>query len=111
MNVTSLKLSQELFEVSGWSDTTYEYWGVQKRLEVRTILNTDSAATPAYDSGYLLAKLPNMMFEWWNQDSIHLIYHTASGENVSIDADTPANALAKLCLELFKSGILTKEGA
>jgi hypothetical protein len=59
---------------------------------------------PAYDLGYLLRKLP--------QPYSIMAYSTGrlvavQGE-VTATADTPEDAAAKLAIELFKQGILTR---
>lgn len=71
--VTSLEISRELYEVSGWSDT---YLWHKEYMDGRSVAHPlvapkDMAATgfgvaPAYDLGYLLRKLPR----WYDHDLV-----------------------------------------
>jgi hypothetical protein len=135
MNVTSLELCKELYELSGWepdnwfdTDTadgspeeyllTYEDVTVGYGGELRP--NT----APAYDLGYLLRKLPVRIAEdvndiYWlsitpmdRQGTWSLSYEGNREESDDLYfnfGDTPEDAAAKLAIELFKQGILTKE--
>lgn len=77
MNVASLKLCRELYEISGWGETTFSwmpkgFWGhsgstygiADHDFELATGIYEDIetgkevAMHPAYDLGYLLRKLP-----------------------------------------------------
>jgi hypothetical protein len=118
MNVASLDLSRELFELSGW-DGEYpdlEHWYKELEPNVYTI-----GDIPKYNLGYLLRRLP--------AHSEVLVFHHDSGvEYVAMSlrategiedveafsrlmprADTPEDAVARLCIELFKQGVLTRE--
>lgn len=108
MTSASLELCEELYELSGWVDTTY--------------FDKDGKYQFAYDLGYLLRKLPNMVKD---DDGTTVVTDDASDgmpfslthcEDASWVADyqgylyghaaTPEDAVAKLAIELFKQGIL-----
>jgi hypothetical protein len=112
MNVTSLEVSKELFELSGWKDTSHH--------DVSGWIN---AKTPVYgySLGYLLRKLPPIVddnfitlgaldsnYRWVS------CYQEVPNENIDPPAtymqfsETPEDAAAKLAIELFKQGILTR---
>lgn len=66
MNVASLELCKELYELSGWDDLQFMwYWhlGVGRKVHHREIGNykLGSPIISAYDLGYLLRKLPDVM--------------------------------------------------
>jgi hypothetical protein len=129
MNVASLELCKELYELSGWDDT-YFSWNFNSSVpEQGWYVDDDNLAYPksdtypAYDLGYLLQKLPknisrngnlywltldcNLREEWM------VWYNGRSSDDLMPDvdyslvcADTPEDAAAKLAIELFKQGIL-----
>lgn len=130
MNVASLELCKELFELSGWEDTNYCYrnhartgTGTKKlydRWQLRKTLPNKNVVTrtfvPAYDLGFLLRKLPikrvklrNYTRGWscqWSED------FKDNGRRIRDyvgDSDTPENATCQLCIELFRQGILKRE--
>lgn len=100
MNVTSKELCQELYELSGWEEDTHDWWG-----ENKTYL------APRYTLGYLLRKLhdvrpPNkertVALDWFGEKCEALSFGLTAYEA------TPEDATAKLAIELFKQGVLTK---
>lgn len=138
MNTSSLELSKELYELSGWTVTDY-VWRHHKpndasQLELRVAKEADdyrfrnspeakrfreeNAFYPAYDLGYLLRKLPRQkdMYDLVLATYVD-VYTEREGwicgfqqrdnfiDPVNI-ADTPEDAAAKLCIELFKQGII-----
>lgn len=126
MNTANLELCQELYALSGWDyesqyvHATDNYSDERaKHLLTRGMLGENpydpnlkyKFVAPAYDLGYLIRKLPNKIIVehssniWWARHDDF----TDKGD-ISINADTPENALAKLAIELFKQGILTKQG-
>lgn len=138
MNLTQLDISRALYELSGWDDTEYCHKTVLTGdlLEFRAISLTEDAGVganarfvcPAYDLGYLLRKLP-FFHEYWNGGNEagyltvkHWAVQYEAGyweENGDRDhynkftsgyADTPEDAAAKLAVELFKKGVLTRDG-
>lgn len=121
MNVASLDLCKELYELSKWADT-YMMWGNDDESNDRVLKNdlymgVDYLA-PAYDLGYLLRKLPykldNNKFLQVSMGSVSAVarYGAVGQAKLSLikRADTPENALCKLAIELFKQGVLTAGG-
>lgn len=125
MNLASLELCKELYELSGWNpkhfiyDTSYtDNWlrwvaefdpGTRERMLLK--------AVPAYDLGYLLRKLPRISEDYWLTVQPVVFpqwcasYDQMDGITTKFEsfADTPEDAAAKLAIELFTQGILTKE--
>lgn len=104
MNVASLELCKELYELSGWSDP-YKYGD---RVE-----HYHPYEVPAYDLGFLLRKLPNEITH--HLDRFHLIrgednwyakYECFKTNDIFTLANTPEDAAARLCIELIKQGLL-----
>lgn len=67
MNVSSLELSKELYSLSEWAATEYQYAVREDRATVPTLVRSEAGkswpdgywtAWPAYDLGYLINKLP-----------------------------------------------------
>lgn len=132
MNVASLELCKTLYELSDWYDTSSGFCWSTLGVKPYLIADTDrygDTEFPAYDLGFMLRKLPvNRAFEWTDEDTKEtreyrgnvFVGYTAQstavagyhGSDASFHlkyADTPEDALAKLCIELLKQGILTKE--
>lgn len=114
MNVASLELSRELYELSEWSmdivsdvlvgDTTYG----------GHFDSDGNFVAPKYELGYLLRRLPtNVMITCTSLLRDEWI--CGAGESLSEvednaqEADTPEDAAAKLAIELFKQGVLTRD--
>lgn len=107
MNVASLPLCKELYELSGWDGVT-QYHSVADAPD----------NIPAYDLGYLLRKLPNSLpFKFYGGNSTNpytfqlrknKAYWLACYPSTELQeaADTPEDAAAKLAIDLFKQGIL-----
>lgn len=133
--MTSLEISKQLYEVSGWDSDTY-YWlqgevpSLAKQDNYPTVVfHNDSLSEypyayrricPAYDSDYLLEKLPPSIEEPTTEYFFELvrgiegewlgIYRDVNdGQYTSSEAYTPSDCLALLAIELFKSGVLVKE--
>jgi len=119
MNVASLELCKELYELSGWDDLDLSF-------------QPERGNCPRYDLGYLLRKLPNStdidaeefeeafdcsapesFFLAWEMDTLQHEWRVQFQiedsvlENTMFEADTPEDALCLLIIELFKQGILT----
>lgn len=104
VDVASLPLCKELYELSGWDND----------------LLSHNQRAPRYTLDYLLRKLPKKLEDGWltltpmvnrGKDDWGISYDTDEGENLGFQyADTPANAAAKLAIELFKQGVLTRDG-
>lgn len=98
MQVASLEVSRELFELSGWAS-------VEKTHGVYI----DGIPVPAYDLGYLLRKiLPHTTVEFSLQSDgrILVLWCPEPLEETSLFADAPEDAAAMLAIELFKQGVL-----
>jgi hypothetical protein len=102
-DVASLELCRELYELSGW-----------KTFAMERGLAEDRPIDPAYDLGYLLRKLQRNHVELvgltTGEWTARAYWHSTEQARAEY-ADTPEDAAAKLAIELFKQGILTKEGA
>lgn len=135
MTATSLEVSKELYEVSGWKGTYFTHATFrnesspedQRQIVHRTIEDLDECMrlrnrsfikdlklVPAYDLGYLLRKLPGFVEVSTNPaQSIFSVRTIIPGEWVpggfTVQMDTPEDAAAKLAIQLFKQGILKKE--
>lgn len=114
MNVASLELSEELYELSGWNDTEYDYcrnsdseWSAWNQSDQHERSYPGfKRGVPAYDLGHLLRKLPpytliqNVQERW-------KVY--AEGQTIFSET-SPEDAAAELAIELFKQGVLTRGG-
>lgn len=116
MNVASLDLCKELYELSGWNDDTLNHsaW-----FDDKAIVN-NAVSVPLYPLGYLLRKLPYRVrddYQAW-QYGVHLkqtggsgwtIYYGEPGKTTEMyfnSATTPEDAACKLAIELIKKGVL-----
>jgi hypothetical protein len=116
MNVASLELCKELYELSGWHETDF-VWADHGK-DSFTMYNLTAKRAdhypPAYDLGYLLRKLPIKVSDRSGYPSwLKVAVYTDSSYQASYGirryrqlADTPENATAKLAIELLKQGIL-----
>jgi hypothetical protein len=118
MDVASLELCKELYELSGWGKTEHVY-AIPKEESVEGMTPWlrvgvgDSYAWrehPAYDLGYLLRKLPPgaqiaKVSGQWNANGP---YSAWVDENDYYDADTPEDATCTLAIELFKQDVLKR---
>lgn len=95
MNVASPDLSQELYELSNWCPSE-RCNGIHY-----------ATSPPSYDLGYVLRKLPpgSRVFRATNGSWAAV----RSSHAKATWTETPEDAAAKLAIELFKQGILTKE--
>lgn len=130
MNVASKELCEELYAVSGWYPEPAALWGYYWfDIDLRTgkpcewkIARYFGPRDPehqiaAYDLGYLLRKLPtnigsNLILEadGKGKDKWCIYYDAAPVQIKSYYNVTPEDAAAKLCIELFNQGILTRQG-
>lgn len=124
MQVASLELCRELYELSGWNTHVYH-------LKNRSVGSTSAspfdhprgnAICPAYNLGFLVRKLPPLIGRARFPCISYPINMWVAGYTSDIDnwhhlkqfdyletADTPEDAACKLSIELFKQGILVKE--
>jgi hypothetical protein len=123
MNVASLELCKELYELSGWEDTFWNYsrssgsdfpfrLGHKGSIETREV----KERYPAYDLGYLLRRLPAKRhrstsrqsryesLRLWKQVDDWVVGYSGIGY---CSAESPEDAACELAIGLFKNGILT----
>jgi hypothetical protein len=115
MHVANIDVCKALYEVSGWKDTSKVYnFSVPGKSSISTFPHSKTSWCPAYDLGYLLRKLPQ------SSDKGGLLFLNATNSDkwscgfkggYYRQGDTPEEATAKLAIELFKQGVLTREGA
>jgi hypothetical protein len=122
VNVASLELCSELYELSGWG--SQEFWWTEvadypfdRNKWIAHNQGNIPRKYPAYDLGYLLRKLPAMI----DGDCVTLTHADKWGASYEglrggalmsrfiQSADTPEDTAAKLAIELFKQGVLTKQ--
>lgn len=110
MNVASLDLCRELYELSGWGAKTIDKsasgdiinsW-YQERTENNESIDVTLVA-PQYDLGYLLRKLPEETQVTMNSAGVII-----KVKSYFHKADTPEDAACKLAIELFKQKVLDK---
>lgn len=116
MNVASQKLCEELFELSGWTNTDNGYFLLHDG--TYRVHNFPKCKFPAYDAGFLLRKLPykigNGKWSIWLRLGKTINGYSACYmgsdlvPNHAHNADTPENVLCSLAIELFKQGVLSK---
>lgn len=137
MNVADLDLCRELYELSGWvsPDLYYQYVGGKSSIElaahgyekekwVTGVYDSDVILSlPAYDLGFLIRKLPALYFEEGEVYQLTLLkgsavkYQAYSLRKKKLvdrfaqvgEEDELENLTAKLAIELFKAGILTRD--
>lgn len=99
MAVASLELCKELHTLSGWETPLDQFH------------YNEGEPLPAYDLGYLLRKLQRNHVELYGlttgEWTARAYWHSTEQARAEY-ADTPEDAAAKLAIELFKQGILTK---
>jgi hypothetical protein len=116
MNTASLELCKELYELSGWDNGWYSYWG--RGIVARD--STEQRICPAYDLGYLLRKLPQNTWVGYVDTSGRRDYAQAKtyawneqGNDIikvtQCSADTPEDAACKLAIELCTRDMLRRE--
>lgn len=124
MNVASLDLCKELYDLSGWKHSANGLTTLSPAPD--KIGRQFEQICPAYDLGYLLRKLPgHIAIQSTTWDDVHtekvrgqeLDYQAVAcyqsnikGVLIQEVADTPEDAIALLAIKLFKQGVLTKEG-
>lgn len=112
MNVASLDLCKELYELSGWEMTWFRWYedadGNRELSDGTNMGGMDY--TNAYDLGYLLRKLPKPagISQMLSSDEVWIA--TSGGfhpnKHPYLGAETPEDAACKLAIELFKQGVL-----
>lgn len=133
MNVASLELCKELYELSRWEPDDRFWFDIDGKhsvhcghefivgKEITEFKGFLARICPAYDLGYLLRKLPkylrhaqdDLRFELMPQGYTKkglsrwcAVYANIRGDIVFLEvADTPEDAACKLVIELIKEGI------
>lgn len=126
MNVASLDLCKELYELSGWQTENNYHMNFDMPVVLMASVNPDgtyyeAGVCPAYDLGYLLRKLPAYFEGYQLIVAVGVGVGTANtwqagfylpskktGRHIQIDV-SPEDAACKLAIELFKQKILTRE--
>jgi hypothetical protein len=107
VNVASLELSKELYAASGWNDTSYA-WGTDGLFPL-TVVGAGfqkGDVAPAYDLGYLLRKLPYCDLICFSDGKYTAIWEGDDTDLKGRSNSSPENAVARLCIKLFESGVL-----
>ncbi len=113
MNVASLEICQQLYELSEWNDTHSVYYSNAGKysagVQCKDFVFDKPANIPAYDLGYLIRKLDgfDVRLDYSNQWRRWYCWHDKGMGNGAY-ADTPEDAACKLAIELFKQGVLTR---
>lgn len=120
MNVASLELCKELYELSEWGADGVRVAKYRKNgfLVTWGYMRLMKGEIPAYDLGYLLRKLP-AQFGKRGSNSAECLRLAKDKDRylagyIGVDlvwgfpceADTPEDAACKLAIELFKQGVL-----
>lgn len=102
----SRELCQEVYEATGWLGTHSVWIKDAERPEPPLLHDYHNYECPAYTIGFLLDKLScrTMWFRYFEEDDKWYVSNKIHQEEVS--ADTPADSLVKLALELHKQGLL-----
>jgi hypothetical protein len=109
MNVASLELFKELYELSGWNlgERAWATWNDQDK-----VIDQEEGwderfnwACPAYDLGYLLRQT-NIGVRPHDDQGWKAFFH-----DKNFIAPIPEDAVCRLAIQLFKQGILQKEAA
>lgn len=106
MNVASLELCKELYELSGWSSQI-----THNEPTPSSSLVDQVPICPAYDLGYLLRELPHRARVIrhnppYTDVDCYLVTWNTSSHNYQFSEDTPEDAACKLAIELWKQGVL-----
>lgn len=107
MNVASLELCKELYELSGWNEA--EALRQEIHFDPNSLVNS-AYTLPRYDLGYLMRELPEVTVVFRQRAGTSWRCHYNPEDSIATlgcEADTPEDAAAKLAIELFKQGILT----
>lgn len=97
----SLELQQELFELTDWIPAGYD-----PKVYGR-------AAPPPYSLGWILRMLPERRIKVRNFAGESVGWSAqynlpgGRGREINCEAETPENAVAKLCIALIKEGVIT----
>lgn len=113
MNVASLELCKELYELSGWNigEFAWASWNNEDKVlyEMGGWDERVDWLCPAYTLGYLLRKLQDAglpVLESFKERNGNIRWASKIVGQYFELADTPEDALTKLAIELFKQGVL-----
>jgi hypothetical protein len=116
MNFASFEFCKELYEQSHWLPARCWYWVTTNQDQIILVDSPLAGGEyPAYTLGYLLRKLPELDGRGYIQlTKMSQEYQAVYAINTRDDmgrayAESPEDAAAKLAIELFKQGILTKD--
>jgi hypothetical protein len=125
MNIASLELCKELYELSGWGCDGFYYWNGKLEDDHKVFGRQPASSFPAYDLGNLLRKLPRYQvfegedcrlaisstgFNYNRSVAWYASYENDEDEPIELEtADTPEDAAVKLAIVLFMQGILKRE--
>lgn len=127
LNVASIELCKELYEVSGWYQTEDVWAAFSDHKDMKpVIVRSDHGElghqlyviAPAYDSGYLLRHLPGHYVQKHGNESYRAHWHghaptkqqrELGHDHISGDSSSsPENALCRLAIYLFRMEILER---
>ena len=110
MNVASLDLCKELYELSGWMGESRYIWTLDGRsIPTERLKTIEEIDVPAYDLGYLLRKLPpkSRIFKL-AENQYGCAYGGLNQRQYMSRADTPENVACLLAIKLLEEGILMR---
>lgn len=120
MTTTSLELSKRLYEVSGWEPNDKFWFKIDGKDEVhcgheftigKELVDFEYSLAricPAYDLGYLLRQLPPYSrVQTMKGDVPYGVSYDNGISERGVNADTPEDAAAELCIKLIEEGIIT----
>lgn len=108
MNVASLELCKELYELSGWNSGQRAFYTFDedKMVETNAFDEDLVGEIRKYDLGYLIRKLPPYVQLMTMRNGCDAVLKDLKN-TVAVHADTPEDAACKLAIELFEQGILS----
>jgi hypothetical protein len=120
MNTASLELCRELYEITGWeADDWYDHGNMAELCTLEDVEagdNPKSEYTPAYDLGYLIRKLDHKWFRLEHSFEINEPINRWSAWYLTDDVggyveegESPEDAVAMLCIQLIRKGVMDVE--
>lgn len=102
VHVASFGLCLELYELSGWWATDFEY-----NQDGKLVID---GFCPAYDLSYLLSKLPSMAYVQVGLGGyVAALQESEADHKYPCFGDTPEDAVCTFAIQLFKQGVLKRE--
>jgi hypothetical protein len=114
-DVAAFELCRTLYGLSSWNSD--DFWWAEWIADSDTALELkyfrggaygktrEWDYTPAYTLGFMMRKLPD--FDIYKRGDKYEAWYFHNGMHIHLIANTPANAVANLAIELFKEGILS----